>query len=87
MRQKTGQRELGNASATRYVVRCAPGRGYPHDQRQTLLKDRPCSRMDCRWEGCSEWSLGVDPWWVTSLTADAVGFIHAALTIPVALVN
>jgi len=43
--------------------------------------------MDCRWEGCSEWSLGVDPWWVTSLTADAVGFIHAALTIPVALVN
>ena len=41
--------------------------------------------MDCRWEGCSEWPLGVDPWWVTSLTADAVGFIHAALTIPVAL--
>jgi len=24
---------------------------------------------------------------VTSLTADAVGFIHAALTIPVALAN
>ena len=71
--------------ATSYAAR--RGVATRHDQRQTLRKDRPCSRKDCRWEGCSEWSLGVDPWWVTSLTADAVGFIRAALTIPVALVN